>query len=222
MTVPAEARIPLPGDPYELWVRGDLLEAMGIHEDGRTRVEIIGGEIVVSPGPTLRHARILGLLAEAFDQRQVTQPGYPWTSAQGADFNLERIAAGYVPDLVALDEDTFDEVAEADARYLTASQIELVIEVTSRWNAEDDRMPGPRRTRPTKWSGYASVGLPFYLLVDRDPAKPKITLYSDLDVRAAAYQESRTWKFGEVVALPEPFDLEIPTIKWKTWADDEF
>ena len=50
-----------------------------------------------------------------------------------------------------LDEDTFDEASEADARYLTASQI-----------------------------------------------------------------------FGEVVELPEPFSLEIPTIKWKTWADDEF
>ena len=58
--------------------------------------------------------------------------------------------------------------------------------------------------------------------MDRDPAKPEITLYSDPDVRGAAYRGSRTWKFGEVVALPEPFDLEIPTIKWKTWADDEF
>ena len=76
-TVPAKARIPLPGDPYELWVRGELLEAMGIREDGRTRVEIIGGEIVVSPGPTLRLARIVGLPAKAFDQRQVTRPDYP-------------------------------------------------------------------------------------------------------------------------------------------------
>jgi Uma2 family endonuclease len=139
----------------------------------------------------------------------------------GADFNLERIAAGYVPDLVVLDEDTFDEASEVDARNLTASPIELVVEVTSRWNAEDDRMPGPRRTKPTKWSGYASVGLPFSLLVDRDSSKPEITLYSDPDVRTAVYRESRTRKFGEVMALPEPFDLEIPTIKWKTWADDE-
>ena len=45
---------------------------------------------------------------------------------------------------------------------------------------------------------------------------------SDPDVRDAAYRGSRTWKFGEAVALPEPFDREIPTIKWKTWADDLF
>jgi hypothetical protein len=39
VTTLAKACIPLPGDPYELWLRGDLPEAMGTRADGRTRVE---------------------------------------------------------------------------------------------------------------------------------------------------------------------------------------
>jgi len=48
----------LPEPAYDLWVAGRLAEILGVPEDG-TRVEIIGGENVVSPGPRVGHGKIV-------------------------------------------------------------------------------------------------------------------------------------------------------------------
>ncbi|NDU72585.1 hypothetical protein GWI34_08085 [Actinomadura sp. DSM 109109] len=40
----------LPDTPYNLWLRDELADVLDLPRDG-TRVEIVGGEIIVSPGP---------------------------------------------------------------------------------------------------------------------------------------------------------------------------
>lgn len=205
---------------FDLWASGELLEELGIRDDGRVRVEIIGGEIVVSPGPTIDHARIVGRIARAVDRAGLLNPDYPWESAQNLDFSLARIAEGFIPDLVVLDRDVYAAAAREKARFLTAGQAALVVEVTSRWNADEDREPGPKRTRLTKWNGYALVGVPRYLLVERDPRRLGVTLYTEPDTERGLYQAAQSWKFGETVALPDPFDIEIPTDEWEAWDED--
>jgi hypothetical protein len=213
-------RVALSAPAYELWVQGELLDELGIRDDGRIRVEIIGGEIVVSPGPNYGHGGIVGDIQFAIDAKRVSDPETPWRTAQNADFNLERIADGYIPDLVVVDAAVHCEARKANARFLTPSQIVLAVEVTSRWNANDDREPGPKRERRSKWNGYALVDVPFYLVVDRDPQRLQATLYSEPDPDAGTYLLSRTWGFGETIVLPERFGVEIPTDEWNAWSED--
>ena len=140
--VTVHQRVNLSAPPYELWVKGELLDELGIRDDGRVRVEIIGGEIVVSPGPTIDHAGIVGDIERALMRAELTVPDYPFRSAQNADFNLERIAEGYIPDLVVLDAEVFRAARKAKAQFLTSEQLSMAVEVTSKWNAADDRQPG--------------------------------------------------------------------------------
>jgi hypothetical protein len=210
-------RLQLTDDPYELWVRGKLLDELGIRDDGRTRVEIIGGEIVVSPGPTFGHAGIIGDIQFVYDEARVLNRAYAWRPVQNADFNLERIAEGYIPDLVIMGAEAYRDARKAKAKFLTPKQVALAVEVTSKWNADDDREPGPRRERRSKWNGYALVGVPFYLLIDRDPRELTVTLYTEPDTDFGTYRNSHEWRFGETVSLPEPFTVEIPTDEWDAW-----
>ncbi|WP_433468144.1 Uma2 family endonuclease [Spirillospora sp. CA-128828] len=100
---------------------------------------------------------------------------------------------------------------------LSAEDLALALEVTSPSTAPEDRRPGLRRANPTKWNGYARVGIPFYLLVDRDPGEAQTTLFSEPDTASGSYKESMTWAFGEAIKLPEPFGIEIPTSEWEPW-----
>ncbi|MBC6461621.1 Uma2 family endonuclease [Actinomadura sp. HBU206391] len=91
------------------------------------------------------------------------------------------------------------------------------MEVTSRWNAGDDRQPSLRRSAATKWNGYAQVEIPYYLLVDRDPMRAQVILYANPDRAAGAYAHLQSWEFGETVRLPEPFGVVIATDDWEPW-----
>lgn len=202
---------------YDLWVEGRLLEELGIPDDRRTRVEIIGGEIVVSPVPYFRHAAIATLIQKEFLRRELSEPSLPWRAVQTINFNLKDIRDGYIPDLVVLSQTDFDAADAANMLSLTAEQIGMAIEITSKSTAAEDREPGPKRTRRTKWTGYANEGVGFYLLVDRAPDEPTVTLFSNPNRPLGIFRTEKCWRFGETVVLPEPFGIEIPTEGWQPW-----
>ncbi|MCO6007697.1 Uma2 family endonuclease [Actinoallomurus purpureus] len=204
----------LPDTPYDLWVRGELAGFLRLPDDG-TRVEVIGGEIVVSPGPTLAHNLIVSDINDRFAEARATVPGFSWRCVQTTDLNLVRLGDGYVPDLLVIDVDVAREARQTAARYLLPPQVDLAVEVTSPSNAANDREPGQLRLTSTKWGGYAATGIPFYLLVDRDPRLPRTTLYAHPNVHAGTYETLTTWKFGETIHLPEPFGLDITTDDWE-------
>ncbi|MEV5705173.1 Uma2 family endonuclease [Actinoallomurus sp. NPDC052274] len=206
----------LPDTPYDLWVRGELAGFLHLPDDG-TRVEVIGGEIVVSPGPTLAHNLIVSDISDRFAEVRATRPGFTWRCVQTTDLNLIRLGDGYVPDLLVIDADVAREARQTGARYLLPPQVDLAVEVTSPSNAANDREPGRLGRKPTKWGGYAATGIPYYLLVDRDPRTPRITLYARPDVHAGTYEVLTAWKFGETITLREPFGLDIPTDEWEPW-----
>lgn len=206
----------LPADPYELWMRDELADILDLPHDG-TRVEIIGGEIVVAPGPKLAHSVIVSGVHRAIAVAEATDPQFRWSCVQVQDLNLSEIHDGYIPDLCVMDRDIMRAAVHADVHKLLPHQLALAVEVTSPSTATEDRRPGPRRVRPSKWNGYARVGIGYYLIVDRDPKVAAITLYTGPDRESGSYQESVSWKFGETVELPEPFGVSIGTDDWTPW-----
>lgn len=207
----------LPEPAYDLWVAGELEEILGV-PDG-TRVEIIGGEIVVSPVPNFGHAGIANDIQDFFAVLAATRPPFQWRAVQGVGLNVSGVRDAYIPDLLVFDADAFARLRAQNSACVIPDQIAMAIEITSPSNAADDRKPGRKRTRQTKWSGYAYEGIPYYLLIDRAPEIIKATLYSEPDRKAGRYQTSVEWAFGETVELPEPFGVQIPTAGWQPWAE---
>lgn len=207
----------LPDTPYRLWERGELHEVLALPHDG-TRVEVIDGEIYVSPAPVMPHNRIIDKIAEAFWAARAADPECVWECTQGMGLRVPERETGCVPDLIVAESEILNAAWEAGAPYLTPDQVEMTVEVTSKSNAAADRQPTSLRPN-TKWQLYARLGIPCYLLVDRDPRAAQVTLYSAPDRAAGAYLQHRVWNFGETVKLPEPFGIEIPTELWRPWKD---
>jgi hypothetical protein len=219
MSVVAFGQWTLPDSPYAMWARGELADFLRLPDDG-TRVEVVGGEFVVSPAPVFPHAAILTDIAEAFAYARFRDPGFSWQAVQAINLDVVEIGDGYIPDLVVLPVETAARSRAAEALHLYPHQLDLVVEVTSKSNAQNDREPVfGRRQQATKWSGYARARVPYHLLVDRDPGRPGVTLFGEPDHLAGTYRTLSAWKFGDVVALPEPFGVEISTELWRPWSD---
>lgn len=219
MSVDAIAHYVLPDSPYTMWVRDELAGYLHLPKDG-TRVEVVGGEIVVSPGPTVGHNGIVRDVERGVFAAELSDETFVWRSVQTTDLNMFDIGDGYIPDLILLEEPILREARASEARHLLPHQVDMVVEVTSISTAVNDRVPNARR-RPmgTKWSGYAHAGIPFYLLIDRDPRVAKTTLYGEPDRRSGVYGELRSWDFGETVQLDAPFGFHFSTEQWAPWED---
>lgn len=201
---------------YELWLRDELADVLGLPDDG-TRVEIIWGETVVSPGSKSAHSAVVTYIQNAFSAALATRAGFRWWCMQGMDLDLSEIHNGYIPDLCVLDQDDFEYLSGQEVTKLEAHHLALAVEVTSPSTAAEDREPGPRRKRPSKWNGYGRTGISHYLLIDRAPTVAATTLYTMPDTEKGGYRKSVSWKFGETIELPEPFGVEIRTDRWIPW-----
>ncbi|HEX6473393.1 MAG TPA: Uma2 family endonuclease [Streptosporangiaceae bacterium] len=210
-------RIIVPDSPYAMWLRGELDDYL--HVPDSSKVEVIGGRIVVTPAPALEHASIVQDVNEIFVEARIADPAYNWKSICGSGLDLVGIRDGYIPDLKVMDRGIYQEARRAGVRFLVPDQVELVMEVTSPSNADVDRRPTQHRDQPTKWNGYAKAEIPYYLLIDRSPKTRRAILYSIPDEATGAYLHEESWEFGEVMRLPEPFGIEIPTDEWRTWED---
>ncbi|MEO3787853.1 Uma2 family endonuclease [Actinocorallia sp. B10E7] len=207
--------IDLPDTPHALFVRGELADAVGAREGDR--VEVIGGEVVVSPAPAVDHGGIVEDVSEAFVLARREDADHVWRCQQGV--NLTLVSPGedfdFIPDLVVGESTTIRAARRAQVVCLASDEVELVLEVTSRGNAWRDRPPldGPA----TKWTAYARAEIPYYLLVDRDPKAARAVLYTIPHAANGAYLDEQVWSFGETITLPDPFGVEIPTGEWLPW-----
>ncbi|AJC56377.1 MULTISPECIES: Uma2 family endonuclease [Streptomyces] len=104
----------------------------------------------------------------------------------------------YVPNLAVMPSATLC----GAGYFVPAAAAELAVEITSKTSA--------RHGRVDKRVGYASAGVPLYLLFDLwAPAGPVITLYGE--PTDDAYQVLQTVKFGDELTLPAPFGLTLDT-----------
>ncbi|GAA1115546.1 Uma2 family endonuclease [Nocardiopsis composta] len=157
------------------------------------RVEILGGNIVVSPTPTNKHngviRRVLLQLENQLPESRITlqTTSVGWA---GEDDDI------VIPDLVILPVE-----AEDDDVWLNSPDvIDFALEVVSRGNSMIDTKIKP--------GVYAGMAIPVYLILD--PRDGAITCYSD--PRGGTYRSVHHWKFGDTVVLPAPLkDVEIET-----------
>ncbi|UNS98900.1 Uma2 family endonuclease [Streptomyces tubbatahanensis] len=86
-----------------------------------------------------------------------------------------------------------------------ADGVLMTVEVTSYDRDTDSR---DRTEKPT---AYASVGIPVYLLIDRDSCT--VTVHSGPE--EGRYRDTHTVSFGERVELPDPVGLALETDAFK-------
>ena len=86
----------LPDTPYAMWIRGELAEHLHLPKDG-TRVEVVGSEIIVSPGPTLDHNLIVGDIQDRLAEARGADSEFPWRCVQTTDLDLVQSATATSP-----------------------------------------------------------------------------------------------------------------------------
>ncbi|WP_169813978.1 Uma2 family endonuclease [Actinomadura kijaniata] len=203
-----------PDTLFNLWANDRLDDFFPVPEG--SKVEVVEGEIIVSPAAPPEHNGFVADIIDSLGDARRDQPDFPWGYDVGSGLVLVGTEKGFVPDLTVLDRQAALSVRRTRAKKLVSDEAEMVVEITSPGNADTDRRPRTRRN-DNKWNSYAASGIPYYLLVDRDPKVARVFLYSIPDEATAAYLHEDSWAFGETIRLPEPLDFEIDTELWEPW-----
>ncbi|MGW0206443.1 Uma2 family endonuclease [Streptomyces sp. NPDC003233] len=174
-------------DVVRIWQETDAPEGC--------KVEIIEGIVTVAPPPSNAHNDIADLV-----QRELYKViPRDWGIYQTLGTAVPSRDGLYMPDLAVAPREAL-RVEKRDC--VPAAAAELVVEITSKPNASNDRIK--------KATGYAQAGVPLYLLIDSwAPGGPTITLYGE--PQGDVYRVLRAGKFGDEFMLPEPFNLELDT-----------
>jgi Uma2 family endonuclease len=182
---------PPSGDDWDSVVR--LWERMDVPKG--CKVEIIEGIITVAPPPVNNH----NLIAELVQHRLYATIPEGWGVYQTLNLAVPSRSGLYIADLAVV----LRAAVPRGENSAPADVAELVVEITSRWNAVNDRV--------AKLNGYAEAAVPLYLLIDpHATGSPTIHLYGEPD--DGKYRVLSAAKFGEAVHLPEPFDLTLDTL----------
>lgn len=158
------------------------------------KVELIEGTVTVSPTPANSHNSI----AQRVQRQLCTVLPEDWGVYQTLAVAVPSRLGMFIPDLVVAPQAALDEPGHC----IPAAAALLVVEITSKSNANHDRIE--------KLHGYATAGVPWYLLLDSwHSGRPTATLYGL--PRNAMYRVLDTVKYGEGLHIPAPFDLTIDT-----------
>ncbi|WP_327316506.1 Uma2 family endonuclease [Streptomyces sp. NBC_01235] len=161
------------------------------------RVELIEGEICVTPPANGEHEEIVSEVADQVVERRRDRSLRNYT---GIGLNVPGASeTGHVvPDLVIAPKGSFDDQEE----WHEPSGVVLVAEVTSTSTADRDR--------DKKIHGYARAGIPVYLLIDREEAE--VIVYSEPS--GDDYAQAPKHKLGLAVPLPAPLGFELDTAEF--------
>ncbi|MFF9626297.1 Uma2 family endonuclease [Streptomyces griseosporeus] len=161
------------------------------------RVELIEGEIYVTPPANGEHEEFLSELTHQVGERRHDRSLRNYTGI-GLDVPGASGTGHVVPDLVVAAKGSFDNKNE----WHDPSPVLLVAEVTSDSTAERDR--------EKKIHGYARAGIPVYLLIDRQEGE--VTVYSEPS--GDSYARAPKHKLGQAVPLPAPLGFELDTAEF--------
>ncbi|MDX3578811.1 Uma2 family endonuclease [Streptomyces sp. FL07-04A] len=159
------------------------------------KVEIIEGIVTVAPPPSNAHNDI----ADQVQRELYLVIPREWGIYQSLGTAVPSRVGLYIPDIAVAPKEVLRTGA---GNCVPASEAELIVEITSKANASNDRI--------RKAAGYAQAGVPLYLLIDSwAPGGPTVTLYGE--PQGDLYRVLRAGKFGDTVELPEPFGLKLDT-----------
>jgi len=158
------------------------------------RVELLDGQLVVSPTASRWHSSAVYSLTEALIDKTRSRG---WELHTNLTVHVAATRERLIPDLM---------VAPKDApgfgdNELLGDGILLVAEVVSPHSQRRDRVAKPRV--------YAQARVPLYLLIDQltDPAT--VTLFSDPS--EDSYRTCEAATAGQPLRLPEPFGISLNT-----------
>jgi Uma2 family endonuclease len=162
----------------------------------RHRIELLEGQIVVSPKPVLWHGRATLWLFRLF---------HPVCEANGWDQSLDsELELPSTRDIVAPDQMIFKDpgkVSDLESA-VPVEHVLLVSEVVS---------PSSKRAdREVKPLSYAKAGVPFYLLMDRFVEPITVTLF--LEPKKDGYERSEAVAAGPgggKLRVPKPFGITL-------------
>lgn len=166
-----------------------LTDVLALPEDPAQRVELVGGQLMMSPAPGLPHQRASHRLHNLLEQ-----------AAESADADVEVFEAVNVivpdglliPDLVLVDATASQDASVA----VPAHDVLLVVEIAS---------PSTRVTdRKLKPSLYAAAGIRHYWRIELEPAPRLITG----DLTTGTYDETEHLA-GATTRIEHPFTVEF-------------
>jgi Uma2 family endonuclease len=161
-----------------------------------TRVELIDGELVVSPASSVWHSAAVYSLTVALirvaERRQ-------WVIHTNLTARISPTRERLIPDLMVAPKDA-PPFGECE---LLSSGALLVAEVVSPWSQRRDREVKPR--------AYAQGGVPLYLLIDRFASPPAVTLFSQPG--GDGYGQRLAAAADEPLRLPKPFGIALDTAR---------
>ncbi|MDF6063921.1 Uma2 family endonuclease [Streptomyces sp. NPDC049952] len=163
------------------------------------RAEIDEGQIVLVPPP---HAHHNGIAAKV-QRRLYTNLPEELEIYQTLGVHVAPLDKLYVPDLVVMPAELIEAADPETSAPMDASEALLIVEITSKGNAREDRTK--------KYRAYARAGVPMYLLLDRfDTRGAMATLFTEPN-EDGTYKRSDPVPFGKPLLLPAPFDVTLPT-----------
>ncbi|MFD7770380.1 Uma2 family endonuclease [Streptomyces sp. NPDC059787] len=157
------------------------------------RVEIIGGQIQVTPPPDVPHSRVLNKIMRPFiaaglddGETEVHQGIGLWLPTDTEDYAI--------PDLVVVDADVDDHLIENNSH--DPACFRLVLEVTSsNWKTD----------LKTKVAAYAEAKVPVYVVVDRKHQRIHVLT----DPVESEYATHRFHSPGQLVTLPDSIGAKV-------------
>jgi Uma2 family endonuclease len=153
------------------------------------RVELIEGEIHVTPPANGEHEEIVSEVTDQVVQRRKEQRIRSYTGI-GLFLPGASVSGKVEPDIVLAPKGSFDDQAE----YHDPSAVLLVVDI-----AGNDRVK--------KIRGYARAGIPVYLLIDRESEQAVVCT----EPSGEDYGAKAAYKLGEVVPLPDPLGFDLDT-----------
>jgi Uma2 family endonuclease len=187
-------------ETYEAVAASELAELerlwQGFGERTDARIELIDGEIVVSPTSSVRNsAAVFELTAELFELTR--QNG--WVIHTWLTCHIPPTRERLIPDLMVA---PMGAPQFGDDELLAPGAL-LAAEVVS-WGSR-------RRDREVKPRAYAQGGVPLYLMIDRFADPAAVTLFSQPEEHG--YRRRQVATAGKPLHLPEPFGVDLDTAR---------
>lgn len=156
------------------------------------RIELIDGQLVVSPSASVSYSIAIDKLIDALID---VKRDRGWLIHTNLTMHVAATRERLIPDLMIAPQDApgFGE------NELLAGGVLLVAEVVSPSSRRQDRVAKPR--------AYAHGQVPLYLLVDQLASPAAVTLFSD--PADDGYRRHELARAGQSLRLPEPFGITL-------------
>jgi Uma2 family endonuclease len=163
------------------------------------RPEITPDRVFISPPPSSAHI----LIAETVDRAFVSALDDDLGVFHALSVGVSSVGGIFMPDLSLIARERVPQ----DDEPVASEHVVLVVEITSRANADRDRR--------LKRRAYARGGVAQYLLIDAyDEDGPTVSLFSN--PAGGVYRRMVGVAFGQVISLAAPVKVDLDTAPFPT------